>query len=298
VCIDGGRRTVSKASIKTAGEAAPEALRAAWMKKSKNPILIFENYPFTDRGWYLPAFATHALGETVNATKGISQGEDIWLTMKPDFDKIGIGYNHFMIYFTARMYWGGKDADVDAMFREYCRLFYGPAEHEMRAFFEYGEANWQEMEKDKSKGDRVLELFAAAKAKVDSGSVYGRRLALIDEFLKGLRSKSTQLAKKRGPVPQLRLVGEATSKIVIDGKAKKDSLKDLFAALGKYTPKAKWNGAYYTDMSTGVRASNQVLVYMDTYIMGGSPADNNVGYFLPTTQQVVPEAYYTLKAAK
>jgi hypothetical protein len=85
------------------------------------------------------------------------------------------------------------------------------------------------------------------------------------------------------------------AKNVIEGKAKKDSLKDLFASLGKYTPGAKWNGAYYTDMNTGVRAKNQVLIYMDTYIMGGSKGDASKGYFLPTTQQKVPEKYYTIK---
>ncbi len=79
------------------------------------------------------------------------------------------------------------------------------------------------------------------------------------------------------------------AKMVIEGKAKKDSLKDLYTALGKYTPGAKWNGAYYTDMNTGVRAKNQVLVYMDTYIMG------KPGRFLPTTQQKVPEKYFTIK---
>jgi hypothetical protein len=77
---------------------------------------------------------------------------------------------------------------------------------------------------------------------------------------------------------------------VLDGKAKKDSMKDLFEALGKYTPGAKWNGAYYVDMGTGVRAKNQILIYMDTYIFGKG--------FLPTTQQKIPEKYYTLKWQK
>ena len=98
-------------------------------------------------------------GESVNATKGISQGEDIWLSIRQDFDKAGVGFNHFLVYFTARMYWGGKELDVDAMFREYCRLFYGPAEQEMHAFFTYCEANWQEMEKDKTKADAALALL-------------------------------------------------------------------------------------------------------------------------------------------
>jgi hypothetical protein len=77
------------------------------------------------------------------------------------------------------------------------------------------------------------------------------------------------------------------AKRVIEGNAKKDSLKDVFDAFGKYTPGAKWNGAYYTDMATGVRARNQVLIYMDTYIFGKG--------FLPTTQVKVPDKYYMIK---
>jgi hypothetical protein len=218
VCIVGGRRPITKpGNTKAEGEAAPEALRAAWAKKTSNPIMIFENYPFTDRGWYLPSFMPHALGETVNATKGVSQGEDIWLSVRPDFDKVGIGFNHFLVYFTARMYWGGKDANVDAMFREYCRLFYGPAEQEMLAFFTYCEANWSSMEEDKAPVDAALDLFSKAQSKVDAASVYGRRIALIDDYLKGLRMKSQQLGQKRGPVPVLRLVGDPKD-LVIDGK--------------------------------------------------------------------------------
>jgi hypothetical protein len=203
-------------------------LRDAWVAKTHNPIINFENYPFIDRGWYLPAFTPHAMGESVNATKGISHGEDISLTVRQDPDTSGIGFNHFQVYFTARMYWGGKNADVDAMFREYCRLFYGPAETEMRAFFDYSEANWQEMEKDKAKADRALELFATAKAKADASSVYGKRIALIDDFLKGLRSKSQQLGKVRGPLPVLRLVGTAPGKVVIDGKLDEEAWTNAF----------------------------------------------------------------------
>jgi Domain of unknown function (DUF4838) len=217
VGVVGGRRPMNKAGSKAEGESAPDALRAAWMKKTDNPILNFENYPFTDRGWYLPAFAPHAIGSGVNAIKGNALGEDIWLTVRQDFDKVGIGFNHFLVYFTARMYWGGKDADVDAMFREYVRLFYGPAEQEMLAFFTYCEANWAAMDEDKAKADTALDLFAKAQSKADAASIYGKRIALIDDFLKGIRMKSVQLGQKRGPVPIVRLVGDATG-IVIDGK--------------------------------------------------------------------------------
>lgn len=229
VCIVGGRRPINKGAAQGDGESAPDALRAAWAGKTGNPLLIFENYPFTGRGWYLPAFDARALGGTVNATKGVSQGEDIWLSVAQDFDQQGIGFNHFLVYFTARAYWGGGDYDPDAALGEYCRLFYGPAEREMLAFFDYCAANWRDTETDPAKANEALALFEAAKAKVGSAtvatasgvavvpSVYARRLALIDDYLKGLRMKSQQLAQKRGPVPVVRLVGDAKD-IVIDGR--------------------------------------------------------------------------------
>ncbi|MEZ0257495.1 MAG: DUF4838 domain-containing protein [Chthoniobacter sp.] len=213
VGIVGGRRLTS---TRPAEMEELRKLRENWQAKTDNPILIFENYPFTDRGWYLPSFTPHTLGASINATKGTSQGEDIWLSVAADFEKKGVGLNHFLIYFTTRMYWGGKNADVDAMFREYVRLFYGPAEAEMNAFFDYCEGNWQAMEKEKDKADTALALFEKAKVKADG--VYAQRLALLDDYLKGLRNKSQQLGRLRGPVPVLRLVQDPSQKIAIDGK--------------------------------------------------------------------------------
>jgi len=76
-------------------------------------------------------------------------------------------------------------------------------------------------------------------------------------------------------------------KRVVEGKAKVTNLKDLYSALGKYTPGAQWNGALYTDMSTGVRAKNEVLVYMDTYVFGKG--------YLGATKLKIPEKYFTIK---
>ncbi len=233
VGIVGGRRPMNIAASKAEGEAAPEALRAAWAKKTDNPILNFENYPFTDRGWYLPAFASQSMGDSVIATKGMSQGEDIWLTVRNDFDKVATGFNHFLVYFTARAYWPGYEPA--AALREYCRLFYGPAESEMLAFFTYCESNWKVMDEDKATADEALALFEKAKAKTDVASVFGKRLALIDDFLKGLRMKSQQLGQKRGPVPTVRLVGDAKD-IVIDGKLDDEYWQNCpAAATGKFS---------------------------------------------------------------
>ncbi len=211
VIIVGGRRPTN------ADRDELRHLQTGWAKKTDNPVEIFENYPFTGRGFYLPAFIPRVMGESINETKGISRGEDIWLTM--DFGENAIGYNHFLIYFTAKMYWGGKDQDVAAMFDEYCQLFYGPAADQMRVFFSYCEENWREMEHDGATAGRALELFAIARSGVSENSVYGHRIKLIDNYLNGLRNKSVQLAQKRGPVPKLRLVGgEPLASITIDGK--------------------------------------------------------------------------------
>ncbi|MDR2597910.1 MAG: DUF3798 domain-containing protein [Treponema sp.] len=77
------------------------------------------------------------------------------------------------------------------------------------------------------------------------------------------------------------------AKRILDGNAKADSLSDLYNALGEFTPGAKWNGGFYIDANTGIRARNQILIYMDTYIMGRG--------FLPTTSQQVPDKYYQIK---
>lgn len=76
-------------------------------------------------------------------------------------------------------------------------------------------------------------------------------------------------------------------KNVVEAKAERTSLKDLFAAFEKYTPGIRWNGDYYLDVKTGSRAHNEVLVSMDTYILGRG--------IVPTTQQKVPAKYRTIR---
>jgi tetratricopeptide (TPR) repeat protein len=178
--------------------------------------MIFENYPLTGRGWYLPCFMARTIGRSINETKGISRGEEIWISPHQKLDGAA-AFDAFQVYFTARMYWGGKEQDVAALLDEYCRLLYGPAAEQMKAFFDYCELHWQDMERDKQKADTALRLFEEAKAKLDPSSIEARRLALLDKFLDGLRTKSKQLGQKRGVVPKLRLVGEAKG-IVIDGR--------------------------------------------------------------------------------
>lgn len=55
---------------------------------------------------------------------------------------------------------------------------------------------------------------------------------------------------------------------VVNGESELLKLSDIMKAYGKFTPGAEWNGSFYSDTSTGVRAKNHILIYQDTYIMG------------------------------
>ncbi|MAF65280.1 MAG: hypothetical protein CMJ84_06435 [Planctomycetes bacterium] len=238
-------------------------LRAGWLEKTDRPIIIFENYPFTGRGTYLPGFVARTNGRSINATKGVSRGEDIWLSFPRYHDDPNIGFDHFQVYFTARMWWGGKDADVEALLDEYCRLFYGPAGSKMKAFFDYCEVNYQAMESDKEKVDRALAMFAEAKASVSKASVYAKRLALIDKFLNALRSKARLLAQGRGPVPKLRTVWEPQEPIKIDGK-----LDEPY-----WVKHREWSVGRLRELQTGGRP-----IYGSTVMAGWDRSGQNV-YF-------------------
>jgi len=77
------------------------------------------------------------------------------------------------------------------------------------------------------------------------------------------------------------------AKRVIEGTASINSLKDLREAYNVYTPGASWNGAYYTDASTGVSAKNHILIYQDTYVFGKG--------YLGAANVTVPEKYFSIK---
>ena len=78
------------------------------------------------------------------------------------------------------------------------------------------------------------------------------------------------------------------AKNVIEGKSELTDMDDVAAALQVYSPKAAWNGAGYTNATTGVKSDNVFLIYQDTYIMG------DPGYFMGNAEVEIPEKYYTV----
>ena len=78
------------------------------------------------------------------------------------------------------------------------------------------------------------------------------------------------------------------AKNVIDGKSELKDMDDVAAALQVYSPKAAWNGAGYTNATTGVKSENVFLIYQDTYIMG------DPGHFMGNADVEIPEKYFTV----
>ena len=78
------------------------------------------------------------------------------------------------------------------------------------------------------------------------------------------------------------------AKNVLDGKSELKDMDDVAAALQVYSPKAAWNGASYTNATTGVKSDNVFLIYQDTYIMG------DPGHFMGNADVEIPEKYFTI----
>ncbi|MGE0074736.1 MAG: DUF3798 domain-containing protein [Sphaerochaetaceae bacterium] len=74
---------------------------------------------------------------------------------------------------------------------------------------------------------------------------------------------------------------------VVKGESELLKLSDIMRAYGKFTPGAEWNGSFYSDTTTGVRAKNHVLIYQDTYIMGKG--------YMGTPSVTIPEKYFLIK---
>lgn len=78
------------------------------------------------------------------------------------------------------------------------------------------------------------------------------------------------------------------AKNVLDGKSELKDMDDVAAALQVYSPKAAWNGASYTNATTGAKSENVFLIYQDTYIMG------DPGHFMGNATVEIPEKYFTI----
>lgn len=198
-----------------------ENLRKAWLAKMPegHKQLVINDYylltrPFTMPN--LPTFFPHAIARDLQALKGISLGDfiEVWRDAK---GINSLAPDHLNLYVTSRCWWDA-DLDIDALLNDYYANFYGPAQDEMKAFIEYSEANMLLLQKSAEKLNAAQDLLAMAQAKVSADSVYGKRIALIADYVRPMKDLAEQLARGRVNVPETYARDRAKSDIVLDGK--------------------------------------------------------------------------------
>lgn len=187
-------------------------LRRQWQAKTNNPLSLTLNYtPFTNRGAYRPQYWPHVIARGIQACRNEVWREDVWLSS----GKGGLhcpGMSHLNPYVISRFWWDA-DQDVDTLLEEYYRLFYGPAADEMGKFIAFCEVEYARLGSDAEVTQQALHLFDKAKATAPPDSVYGRRIALVDEFLSTLRNRASQIDVKRPEgLPEYRVIDMAKDK--------------------------------------------------------------------------------------
>lgn len=133
--------------------------------------------------------------------------------------------SHLMPYLHSKLCWD-RNLDVQATMDEYFELFYGPAQAEMKEFFELSESVWMRPEPRQitSAGgflkqadvDQFFAILERAEAKAGD-SVYGKRIAGIMGEMEPLKRLFEKL-KRTGPNLQIKTAKESP---VIDGDLEK-----------------------------------------------------------------------------
>ena len=208
-------------------EAHREAaqLRREWTAKTDNPLSVTLNYtPFTDRGAFRPQYWPHVIARGIQDSHDDIWREDVWLSS----GKGGLhhpGMAHLNPWLISRFWWDA-DQDVYALLGEYYERFYGPAAAAMKNFIEYCEVQYARLASDAEVSRTALELFDKARAGVGADSVYGRRIALVDDFLTTFRDRSAQMGIERPEgLPNYRIIDmgkdkwrDARDTLILDGK--------------------------------------------------------------------------------
>ena len=120
-----------------------------------------------------------------------------------------IQLTHLMIYINSKLMWD-PELDLDALLSEYCRLWFGPAESEMRCLIYYGAdilsrngtRTVNASEKSQMKFDDVpviFQLLERAKAKTEPGTLYRSRVEDLERRFAWLKNEFREPAVSEDP---------------------------------------------------------------------------------------------------
>lgn len=148
-----------------------------------------------------------AFARDLRALKGISLGDisEIARSIPPQKTMWpNPAINHLNYYVHARLLWDA-DQDLDALLKEYYRVFYGPAADAMQAAFEYNEQNYDRTGKggglDLAQNVTFIEQLQSARA-LTGEDIYGVRIQkFLDEMppVEELRAELKTLREAGNP---------------------------------------------------------------------------------------------------
>lgn len=117
------------------------------------------------------------------------------------------GLVHLMVYWQNKLFWD-PDSDRQQILGEYYRLFFGPAQAEMKEFYEFAEEVWSRQKSrslTESTGflkeadvDRYFEILSRARVRAGKDTVYDKRIAAIESEMLSLKKLFPNL-KRTGP---------------------------------------------------------------------------------------------------
>lgn len=204
-------------------------------------------------------------------------------TVKKDGKPSGLVWSHpvmdhFRLYFRLKLY-DDRTLNVDTLLSEYYEKFYGPAGPQVRALVEALEGRWRDPQAREASGafphqygssnarvwweflgtaefmDRAEGLMARARSAAPSGSVYARRVDLLDkgvlQLLKNNRANhvGSGLAQLP-PIPELDVpIGPAPT---LDGRGEDDVWRN-----------AEWQRIERTNMNQGAPARSRFKIVAD-----------------------------------
>jgi len=198
-------------------------LRKQWLDKlpgGSKQLWIWEYYLYgspRSRNKFLPVVFPHSIARDLRSLKDVSIGEFVEFYRPGKAGISEMATSHLNLYITARLWWDA-DQDVDQLLEEYYTLYYGPARAQMKTFFEYAEDNWRDMVKKPEKIGKVFELLGQAQQATSAGSVYGRRIALIADYIKPLQRLGEQHAKGRQKTKFARTIDRENVAFTLDGR--------------------------------------------------------------------------------
>lgn len=193
-------------------QEASDQLRDQWSSIMTSGKLFVYDYRLYYRPQFprYPVLFTRHLQREMRAFRDTGMFEGNFLEIWPETATKRVAcpaLTHLILYWQGKLFWD-IDANRDELLDEYCQLYFGSGQAEMREFHELAEKIWMRPDTrsiTRSGGflspDEVelfFDLLGRAKGKVEPDTVYARRIARLEVEMSPLKMQFANL-RRTGP---------------------------------------------------------------------------------------------------